>query len=377
MSRFRINLNNPVNLRHPLNIGRLAWWYWFPNSGQWGSTNFARDLLGHYPVTLTPDISTDPEWSVLPSGMPAFKFTNGAGSGGLGWNAEVPNSNPVLCALTDNFTVGCTVRPATITPSDLSGFATLMSAAHAGGDNAWALLQQYQKLWWVGSNWITSGDVLSTTEFFRIICVEQGGTGYIYLNGNATPIISGSVTMSASTSNLFFGQQNGARKYIGDFNDAFVSNRPWSIEDIQEDYRQSKLNYRTQNSPLNYLPVPRNGEENTAALVNFTTGIGVAPGMSYANPANFTTQLYASGTGTGLGPLVPDGPADFLTEIGVTPVFGAGEPTLVGYTTDIDVDQTADSSGPVEFTTGVGVSHFIKTIAKGNPRILSQDRFKR
>ena len=377
MDEPRLNLQNPVNWKHPLNVGRLAWWNFLKPSGMWGGSAYGRDLCKKHNLTFTA-AGQDPQWTSTIRGNPALRFP-GTG-GGLGWYATADSSTATLGAITNNFTFGCTFKTDTVAPIDINGLAGLMGTYHIALDNSWWCRQHDAKLQMGGNSSIESGNVLDTTSVFRIICVVNGGVSSIYLNGDTTAIVSGSgPTYSASASPARIGVDFlvGARYFIGWINDAFVSARPWNGGDVALDWKLSQRGYVEKFSPLNFMPPARMYAGSGASVVSFTTQFGAGPQMQFANPGDFTTSLYASGTAGGIGPIDPEGPAEFETTIDVLPIFGGGEPTLVGYETTIDVDYTAALGNPAEFTTSVGVGHRLTTIPNGNRRIVSQRRYRR
>lgn len=366
----------PVNWKHPLNQGRRCWWYGAWQGGHWGGSAAGRDLCNRNNLSFTSG-GTTPGWTITPRQMPAFSF--GGTGGGNGWYAQAIDSTATLAALTNNFTFGCTFRTDTITPIDINGLAGLMGTYHQASDNSWFLRQDDAKLEMGGGTSFLSGNVLDTTTIFRVICVCQDGNSAIYLNGDPTPIATGTPAYSASTSPARIGVDflASARYFIGWIADAFVSVRPWTTGDVALDYKLSKRNYIENDSPLNLLPILRNGSGTAAEVVNFTTTLGAGPTMTFANPGEFETNLVASASAGGIGPINPEGPAEFETTVDVLPIFGGGEPTLVGYETTVGVEDEAALGNPAEFTTSVGVQHRLVTIPNGNRRIVSQRRYRR
>lgn len=374
MSDLRINTQQPLNWNHPLNKGRLAWWHFLPYSGQWGSHVYGRDLTKSHNLAFTSGGQT-PQYTSTPRGQ--AMYYDGTG-GGLGWYARGSGSGTRL-GVTDNFTIGCTIKTATVSPIDIGGRAGLVCKYHTAGENAFFVRQHGDKVEFGGNAFIETTSFLDTTNIFRIIAVQQNGAGAVYVNGSPTPLVTGSPTFSVGTSDVLIGVNylDTPSYFIGWINDVFVSNRPWGTGDIALDYKLSRRGYLEKFSPLNFLPPTRWPATDSSTLVSFTTEIGVGPAMQFANTAEFETDLFASADCGGIGDTEPSSIADFETVVNVNPNFGAGEPTLVGYETTVGVASSAQVGAPAEFTTTVAVQQSMSSTVNGDSRILNQRRYRR
>lgn len=377
----RLNLTNPVNRKHPLNKGREAWWLALPDSGRFGGASWY-DLCGRFHgVFESGSGSPGPGWKdgVPDNGPPSLQFN--AGGGGNGWNANCGGGSGL--SFTDNFTVGIQFRPYTLDPIDINGLAGLIVKNHVAFDTSW-YLRQYTVSAGVGgvqfggSTQVSSGALLSTSVTSRVVAVMQNGTATLYHQG--LPITSASISIGANSSPVRIGVDflAGPRYFYGWIEEAFVCSRPWTAAEVLLDRQLSLKRYRDRNTPLNFFPAPLMAEGVGAdILMTFETGIGTGTSYQNLSPQNFETRLYASGGASGLGELEPDGPMDFTTSVQLSQFAMVAPPVLMPFQTPVLVDYTQSLTSPLEFTTGVGVSHTLTSTIDGNRRIIGSGRYKR
>lgn len=371
----RLNLTNPVNRRHPLNIGRKAWWLAPRESGWYGGDTFY-DLCRGYDGAFQAGAIT-PGWRVgTPSGPPSPIFT-GTG-GGNGWNINCGSRSVTGLSFADNFTVGIQFRPATVAPIDINGLAGLIGKAHDTGEADWNLRQHDDKIEFSG---IASGSMLSTSVTSRVVVVVEDGVGYIYHQG--TLVTSGAVSITPDNNVVRMGvdfYDAGPRYFIGWIEEAFIIDRPWTAGQVKLDRELSLKQYQVDRGPLNFINSRIDRIDRTTdsgQTVSFTTTCNIGGPLLFATPANFTTELGAFASSGGIGDLDAEGTPEFVTQVGILTPFAAGEPTLVNLRTDVTVGDTLQASDPALFTTTVNVGQSLRTIPNGDRRIISQKRYRR
>lgn len=374
---MRINLTNPVNWSHPLNKGRVAWWYTPQNAGrQAGGTNTGRlyDLCKRANGVLVNGASNIPQWYQNKIGDPALRWITGAAIDG-----HVDVGGGTLFDFTDNFTVGCRFNTETVTTAN-SGLGGLLSKYQSVGSNAWTLRRKNDTIEFGGSTTVVSATIAVNTEY-RCVVVMKAGTATIYLNGavSGTP---GAVSISSTPGDsVLIGEtyEPGGFNFQGWQSDWFVSSRPWSSGEVMLDFQLSGCGYRVPNGPLRMFPRARYDIDAIPDIttVSFTTLVGESQFNQYAVPANFVTEIVPSAAAGGIGDLVPEGNPDFETVVGYRMPFGASEPTLVNYNTLVTTGQTLAAGNPIRLTTTVGVHPTLRTVGGGDARVLSQGRYRR
>lgn len=377
----RINLQDPVNWTHPLNRGRLVWYYhpkdsgWIPASqGSTVNPGYAyRDLCNRIHGTITGGPSLTPATAFMPNGDACLQWLGGGSTDG-----QVDLGNSTLFDLTDNFTVGCTFVTDTLSPAGLNSLAGLVNKYNSSLADSWWLRQFNGLIEFGGATGIQTGNVLLTNTVYRCIAVMNNGTATIYLNGVSAATGAVSITSSPSN-NVYIGESYepiGAN-FRGRISDVFIATRPWSSSEVQLDAKLSQIGYRAENSPLRFVESFRKYTADQSTIVSFTTSVGVSDALRFSSPAYFTTTLRPSVAAGGIGPVVPSGPADFETVVEASEQFVAGQPTLVNFNTNVGVSTLVDGGSPVEFETVVGVDHSLRTIAAGDRRRLADRRYRR
>lgn len=374
---MQVDWSNPVVRDHPLNRNRVAWWLTPHNSPRLRlypvsiNNRPYPDLLGTYDATVVNGTTGSPDWT-MHGRFPAVTWTVGGNLDGL-----IDCTNASAFDLTDNFTVGCSFTTGTLTPAT-GGRGGLMSKYQNPSANSWYIRQYNQTVEFGGSSQISSGNVLAVGVEYRMIATVSGGTGTIWLNG--TQVATGAVAVSSSSDPVYIGMDyfdggGTVRAWNGRIWDAFISSRPWTVGDVQQDWQLQANGYFANNSPLRFI---KNRTYFTGtAPADFTTGIGVANTLQNVSPVRFTTGISASASASGIGPVVPTGPAEFDTQMTVRSQASIGVPTLVNFTTGIGVANTGAVSNPVSFETAVGIRTPFTAIPNGDRRILAQRHYRR
>ena len=364
---------NPINYDHPLNRNRVAWYLMLPNSPRFvaGATNVTDrpypDLFENNNGLIKNGSTGEPGWET-PEGFPVLQWDLGSSIDGY-----VELGAAAAFDLTDNFTLTATIKVGTTTPS--GGLAGIITKYLTPASSGYYLRQNDQKLEFGGSSQIATGNFLTTTDTYRVVCTSVSGTGTIYVNGVA--VVSGAVAFSSTADAVRIGTDYNGRYFQGQISDVSICSRPWSAEEVMQDYLLQQRGYRGEFSPLRFIKLPYRFAEPDVVVVSFTTTVGASPTLLFATPGNFTTTIEATASATGLGPLEPETTAEFLTNVGYRTPFQAGEPTLVNLVTYVMADQTIQVGAPASFTTEVRASQTIRTIPNGDRRILSQGRYRR
>jgi len=373
MPATRLNLTNPLNRRHPLNLGRVAWWYSPNESGWWGGDRWY-DLCRRFDGAFADGAGVDTAWTQSPNGPPTPFFGGTGGGDGVNFNC----GGATGLSFTDNFTVGIQFRPATVAPIDINGLAGLIGKYQDAGDQTWYLRQHDDEVQFGGSSQLVSGAILSTSTTSRVVVSMRSGTATIYHQGVA--VASGAVSISADTSAVvrigvdFF---SSPRFFIGWIEEAFIIDRPWTAGQVKLDRELSLKQYQVDRGPLNFINSRIDRTNDSGQTVNFTTTCNVGGPLLFATPANFTTELGAFASSGGIGDLDAEGTPEFITSVGILTPFAAGEPTLVNLRTDVTVGDTLQASDPALFTTTVECGQSLRTIPNGDRRIISQKRYRR
>lgn len=378
----RINLTNPVNWKHPLNKGRVSWWFVPRESGRQagatinsvsGTTGRIYDLCRRGNGTIANGASNIPAWCQNSRGDPALRWLSGGAVDG-----HIDVGGGTIYDFTDNFTVGCTFNTSTVTTAN-SGLGGFMSKYQSPASNAWTFRRHDDYVEFGGSTMATSaaGSVVVNTEY-RCVAVMQAGIATIYLNGavNGTPAAV-SITSTPGDS-LLIGEayDPGGFNFAGTMNDWFVSSRPWSSGEVALDYRLSRKSYRGPNSPLRFLPRPFYVSENVQT-VSLTSEAYASEMMQFASPASFTASLEATASAGGFGPLVPTGTPEFLAEAIASNVVEGGIPTLVSLESLAIASETLVAGDPVSLESIAYAHNTMRSIPNGNRKILASKIYKR
>lgn len=370
---MRLDISNPVNLFHPLNYLRSSWWYNPINTafGPFAGRKMP-DLMGKYDGTMSNGASATCTWAAGTDFANGLDFTGTAGDGA---NCSFGN----VYSYTSGFTIGAWFYTTTVAgagPGPGSG-GVIFGKNAGGGSSSWHLSRNNATIFASGSGSLVSGTITTYTPY-RAVVVFNGASSALYVNGYSSA--TGSVTVGSDSSDcrIGYGINNWTWAFRGRVWDVFISNRVWTANDVALDYTLGVKGYEGADSPLRwikdiYYSFPDPGD----VSVSFDTAIEMDQDYSQVSVAEFSTNVFTQADAGGLGDTVPSEVADFHTHINADDNFGAGEPTLVGFDTAINIEETVDTSDPVEFDTGIQILQTQSSIANGNPRILAQKRFRR
>lgn len=235
-----------------------------------------------------------------------------------------------------------------------------------------------------GSGWTiaNSGASFTDNRWHRFVGTYDGAAVRIYVDGILLNSQSVSLTIPSSSADWDWGV-HPAYGAVGPPNgmaDLSISARAWTPSDVSIDYMAGRNGYTDDRWPVIEW-TDRDFSEDYGGtdppLMEFSTGLGVGTSYQNLSTQNFETRLYASGTASGLGELTPDGPLDFTTEVQLSQFAMVAPPVLMPFQTGVDVDYSQSITSPMQFTTGVGVSHDFHSIINGNRRIIGGNRYKR
>lgn len=240
MPAGRINLTNPVNWKHPLNTGRLAW---FAGLSQWSGGNTWFDLCRRNNGTLT----NGPVWTPELYGMRSLKFD--------GVNDTVPlPAGPLLSATTAGLWISAMVwfDPAASAapylvfggdnesgfPIGANGAIQLMWDSAAGV----AVIRMYSP----AATQATSSISGLAGTWTRLDCWYDGVANSINISVNGRP--PGSATPAAaptgaSISPTIGSRPGGALAWAGKIADVSVRRKAPSMGELKSDIDQSRRGY--------------------------------------------------------------------------------------------------------------------------------------
>lgn len=222
-----------------------------------------------------------------------------------------------------------------------------------------------------------SGLFLADAMWHRVVGTIDGTTANIYIDGKLCGSVSQSGSMPTSPSHDWgfgLGGVIGAIDYAADMS---IWTRALSATEVAQDYLHAITGYTRADSPMNLNDSHEVDIGIVQSPANFTTSVGVSQAMQFASPARFVTTLFPSVAAGGIGPPVPDGPADFDTQVGVGQQFVAGQPTLVNFNTTVGVAEDIAAGSPIEFETSIAVKQSIRSIANGDKRRLNDGHYRR
>jgi hypothetical protein len=368
----RINLQNPVNWSHPLNKGRLVWYYLPADSG-WGAGNTVPDLCKRSYGTITPGASFVPTFDTFPNGQRCLRWENGGSIDG-----QIDIGGATLFNFTNNFTVGCTFITETLSPTGGGGLAGLVNKYNSVGANSWFLRQNNATVEFGGSSTIASGSVLVVGQKYRAVAVMNAGTATIYLDGYSVATGSPSISSSADTVMIGEGYEPGGRNFKGRIGDVFIADRPWSEAEVIADFKLSRVDYRAKNSPLRFLELPI-FDPTAGNQPYYLTPTGTGADQFYFSGAFYLqTDAQADVQVSGLGPIAGDGTFDLQTTAIGHDQFAASPPTLMPFSTHARGHDQLTISNPLTFrTTARGRNKLTILGPNGDRRILAQRRYRR
>lgn len=222
-----IYLPQPVNSRHPLNRGRVAWWLTVP--GIYGGRQWF-DLCGLHHATLT-SMTTGEGWraSTRPGGFGAMLF-NGT-NGHYALISSIASPAAFTMALWVNSSSIATSQVALCVGSSINlHFIELVTSKIRGYDN---------------TNNIDGATTLQSNTWYRVIFTSTGAVGSVYLNG----VLDGQLTSApgavAADEATIGNYRSGFATFpvIGFLDDVCLWNRALSAVEIKADYDLSRLGY--------------------------------------------------------------------------------------------------------------------------------------
>lgn len=231
MAAGAINLTDPVDWSHPLNVGRSLWLYGLP---QWSGGNTWHDLCRRANAALV----SAPTWAVSRAGDQGLSFS--------GSNYVSCGSPAYLDVTTGSFTVACWIRFTTTssafplcktTGPATNGYDILLNEGGVAGK----VTVRVNGAGGVGSSYAGS---LNDGLWHRLVGTRVGSTVSLYTDG----VFRGSQTASGTLSNaaapLQLGGRNGTAFAACDVADVSVwPTRGLSASDVARDYDQGLRGY--------------------------------------------------------------------------------------------------------------------------------------
>lgn len=199
-----IRTSDPVNLNHPLNQGRVAWWMALPHLAS-GPT--WTDLMGLNHGTLTGMGNAANGWrsTTRPGGSGHVLF-----DGATGYIAT-----PLVLA--PAFTVAAWER----VPAAPGGFPMWLSAP---GSPDFELGYSASNVFYSGNSFLTSTYGADDGNWHRILFAVGGGTATFYLDGRPRQTVS--YTPTTFSGPLYIGEYYGnGYRFGGEMDDVGVWNR--------------------------------------------------------------------------------------------------------------------------------------------------------
>lgn len=229
-----INLTHPVNKRHPLNVGLVAWWL---GLRQWSGGGMWFDLCRNANGTLT----NGPSWraSDRPGGHRVLSFD--------GSNDYVTATAPAaLSSIGTTGAVAVAMWAKIPVAAATSRFlmATTSGAAASGIDILYGLGGASGALTFRlgGGNPVTHSGGYNDNLWHHIVGSRTGNQITLYVNG-VSVATAGNSNNASSSGPLQLGARNGANfaQFTGD--DLRIWNRDLSAGEVAELYRESRSGY--------------------------------------------------------------------------------------------------------------------------------------
>lgn len=244
---WALDLSQSVDLSHPLNRDRLAWWY----TDGIGSGGQLRDLCGKYHGTLV----NGPTW--VPTGRGDSGLTT------VSTSSQYATLGATLSAAISGVgTVAVSVRSRRV------GNQVAISAGYPGSGQIPFQISlgsspsaAYDGFSWfnAGVGWKKSG-ISSTTYqndnlWHRFVGVQTADTTQLYIDGRLDSAAANIATLRGSGTGVatLGAYLNDNLYWTGNLSDASISRIPWSPADVALDYELSLRGYRTPDSPLRWI----------------------------------------------------------------------------------------------------------------------------
>jgi Concanavalin A-like lectin/glucanases superfamily len=258
---FTVDYRNPVNVSHPLNRGRVAWWLVLPNT--YGGENFY-DLIGLNQGILTAMGNSSNGWRSNQMGGTAGSLLFDGSAGYISVNNS-PSLSPNL-----GLTVLAWINPSSIGNSSAYPEIVCKSAA-ASWTSPYAdyCLRINGLQSWVEASVNNPGNAanitgpsprLSVGKLYRVGMTFDGSTLKLYINGSIEALASISTSINQSGRPLFIGARQGPGEFFsGYLNDVAIYSRALSAQEMSEDYELSKRGYPgvlNRIDPQKYFPLP-------------------------------------------------------------------------------------------------------------------------
>lgn len=228
-----LDLNQPLNLAHKLNFGRVAWWLALP--GRSGGPSWY-DLVGGLAMTNSGNVA-------------GFGWSTGSNPGG-GGSFKFTGATAYLSAGSAN-----TIQPAKISAAawvnttSISGAKFILSRLTSTTPSGWDLSLNSGKPRFTVSNAsanasAVAASAIATNAWYRLLGTWDGTTVRVYQNGSqqATASLSGNLTNPAVA--LEIGNSAGtAGIWPGMINDVSIWSRALSAAEAAQDFYLSQQNY--------------------------------------------------------------------------------------------------------------------------------------
>lgn len=256
MPAARLYTPAPVNLRHPLNRGKAAWWLNLPGLD---ATSRAWDLMGRYHATHANIYSGSPNFANYSTCRPS--------PWSLGTGYQFYNSTldcgvcPGLEFTTGDYTVACWLMS-----SDQSGHAACYYSR--GGYNSGGVYM-FVGTGGVLQSTVTNGGthdaasstaVMSDGVWAHVVWVKSGSAVRWYVNGedrtSGSPTTAGAGAVGTSRTTMWgtYQENQGAYALHGGLYDLQVWQRGLPVGEVAEVYRQSARGYPPgADSPLSWV----------------------------------------------------------------------------------------------------------------------------
>lgn len=241
-----LDVGNAVDLDHPLNRGRVAWWYTPPGLGA-GSRLL--DLLGRFHGTLT----NGPRWMSGRRGEVGLEFA--AASSQLvsaGTLPILPSGSAWSAAftLTPNAKNGSARTVIAKRSSFANANISFCVAIRASDDPAPNRLVAFT------TTTLREGPTLAVGRSQRVVVAGNSSAANFFVDGNlATSVASSTLAGLGTVAPLGIGGlvTEASEYYDGYLADLSVWSRALTADEIEQDYRLSLANYQTPDSPLRWL----------------------------------------------------------------------------------------------------------------------------
>jgi hypothetical protein len=234
-----IYLPQPVNSRHSLNRGRLAWWMTVP--GLYGG-NKLHDLCGLNSGTLT-NMGSASGWRPTPR------------PGGFGHLLFDGTDDLVSCPhiSLNQMSVGCWFYNTSSAASFKTFVCDYTNANATSTGLAWILRipsinSNTQVEFYTNSgtftNLVAPVSTIALNTWYRILCTYDGAARRIYINGKQVATDSYSGTIITTTNPIRIGASATAGEYMqGNLDDVSLWSRALSATEAFNDYNLSRFGY--------------------------------------------------------------------------------------------------------------------------------------